>query len=624
MSAGERRLLHGEIAAILEELHAGHTAEKVVQLARHYLEAGKSGKALHYLLQAGDEARRLYAFEDASRHYEQALDILKRKGDYEGASRILMKMGLTYYGAVDFNRSQRAYRDAFMLLRQADLSLQMNLPAPPHPLRITMPSIITLDPIMITDTKSEIVASQLFGRLLNRTPDLNVMPDIAESWEILEDGRTFLFHLRDNVVWSDGQPLTAEDFVFAMHLQLEPGIATAYPEYWDEVQGAAAYRHGEGQASDLGIEALDPFTLKVRLVHPSGPFLQLLVYLVPLPRHAIEIHGQDWTEPGKLVTSGPFLLDSWKKERSLVLKRNPAYYGQFSGNVDQVELLMYSKPEEYLEAYQADELDILPLSQMGPANMSRAIYEHAADYVTFPDFTTERLTFNTVRPPFDDVRVRRALVLAIDRQKLTEIAEKGLNSPATGGLIPEGLPGHLADTALPYDPERAQQLLAEAGYPNGRDLPRVTGFISKFNEHLPEFLNKYWKDNLELQVVWKILDWDTFVEYDKGNQQYHMYLGAWSADHPDPDTFLRVLMQVARSYWPNETYYEIAETARHTMDHNKRMHLYQQAEEILLEEAPIMPLFYLREHLLIKPWIKNYRFRTMGQAYWKDIIIEPH
>jgi MarR-like DNA-binding transcriptional regulator SgrR of sgrS sRNA len=216
LSRGEQRLLHGQIAALLEELYAGRTDELAVQLARHYVEAGEGERAVDYLLQAGDQARDLYAHQEALDHYQRALKILKERKEHERAARTLMKLGLTYHTAFDFRRARQAYEEGFTLWQQAgEVEPAVSPPPAPHALRMYVLEPITLDPTLADDTGSGNVIGQLFSGLVELTPDMNVVPGVARSWEVSDGGRRYLFHLRDDVRWSDGTPVTAGDFEYA-------------------------------------------------------------------------------------------------------------------------------------------------------------------------------------------------------------------------------------------------------------------------------------------------------------------------------------------------------------------------------------------------------------------------
>jgi DNA-binding SARP family transcriptional activator/tetratricopeptide (TPR) repeat protein len=340
----ERAHLHETVGTVLETLYgegAGEIAAVAPQLAWHFQEAGIAGKAVDYLCQAGDQARRLYAHQEAIDYYQRALAFLKEQGEYERAARTLMKMGLTYHNAFDFRQARQAYEESFALWQRAGELEPAVLPPTPHALRQACPEPLALDPTVAYDMFSVPLISQLFSGLAELSPELNIVPGVARSWEVGAGGRQYVFHLRDDVRWSDGTPVTAEDFAFAWRRLLDPATRAAKAQLLYDIKGARAFHQGQTSAPDcLGIQVLDPLTLVVELEQPAAYFLHLLAChtACPVPRHVAAKHGLAWTEVGKIVGNGPFRLETWKRGESMVLVRNPAYYGRFRGNVQRVEL----------------------------------------------------------------------------------------------------------------------------------------------------------------------------------------------------------------------------------------------------------------------------------------------
>jgi oligopeptide transport system substrate-binding protein len=233
--------------------------------------------------------------------------------------------------------------------------------------------------------------------------------------------------------------------------------------------------------------------------------------------------------------------------------------------------------------------------------------------------------FDVSQPPFDDVRVRRAFVLATDKETLADVVLRGRDSPATGGFIPPGMPGHSAEIGLPYDPDRARQFLAEAGYPGGRGFPVIDLLTRRVHQSQSEYLQAQWRENLKVEV--KII-WET-MEYGRLRERLHreplsMYLHGWIADYPDPDNFLRISTSQHWARWQNEAYERLVEKARRAMDQEERIELYRQADRVLVEEAAIMPLYHSWQHLLVKPWVRMYPTSALKSWFWKDVIIELH
>jgi oligopeptide transport system substrate-binding protein len=342
-----------------------------------------------------------------------------------------------------------------------------------------------------------------------QTPEAGIVPRVARSWEVLDGGRRYVFRLRDDARWSDGTPVTAADFEYAWKRTLDP--ATGSPPFilLHDIKGARRYHRGDGEAREVGVQAKDDVMLVVELERPTGYFLHLLAHRAtfPVPRHAVEAHGQAWATADHIVTNGPFRLEQWVPRETVVLARDPGYGGRVSGNVQRVELSLVG-PEDWctaLRTYEAGGLDIYPLwhPPFGAADTAR--HRHAEECISLPYLTTVYVVFDTRRLPFDDVRVRRAFVLASDRGMLADVVLHGYRVPATGGFVPPGMSGHSAGIALPYDPERARQLLAEAGYSTGRDFPNVSFLVppSIAGDAPTEYLEGQWRENLGVDVTVK-------------------------------------------------------------------------------------------------------------------------
>jgi len=368
---------------------------------------------------------------------------------------------------------------------------------------------------------------------------------------------------------------------------------------------------------------LDEVTLLVELEEPTAyfPYLLALRATFPVPRHVVEAHGEAWTEMGKIVTNGPFRLETWQPGGTGVLSRNPTYHGRFRGNLQQVELFLREDPSVILEVYEADGLDIIwSLWNLPISEWNRTLQQHAEEYVSLPEMSTHYVKFNVNWPPFDDPRVRRAFVLATDRETLADVVTRGYVFPATGGFVPPGLPGHSAGIGLSYDPEKARQLLADAGYPDGLGFPVVHALAPQGREPWCEYLSAQWQENLGVDIPWETAEWTTF--FDRlGRASPPIAIDGWVADYPDPDNFLRVWLQQQQIDWRNETYARLVEKARRVMDQGERMELYGQADRILVKEAVIMPLVYRRWHMMVKPWVNKIPTWVIK---WKDVIIEPH
>lgn len=601
----QRRRLHRQAAVAIITLHP----DNFEALAYHYERAGNVEKATDYLLQAGDRARTLYASQEAIDYYERALVFLREQEEHEQAARTLMKLGLVYTAAFESDKAQEAYEEAFTLwepLREAVDLPELRVPAAVLSLAVTEP--LTLDPGIMGDDISTFIAAQLFEGLVEIDRDYSVLPAVAVRWEVADGGTRYLFHLREGLRWSDGTPLTAGDFEYAWkrNLSFMPRSPVAHLLY--VIDNARAF--GEREIDDpdkIGVSALDDVTLEVHLEEPTAYLLHLLAHPVayPLPRWAVESHGEGWTNPENLVSNGAYQLTEWQRGERLVLRRNPFYQGPFPGNAGRVECTVFTDFGAVLEAYAADALDSISMITSDPGTVERARAAHGRELVFTPHPSTYYLIFRADRTPFNDVRVRRAFVHAVDREALDRDAWQGQYLLATGGFVPPGVPGHSPGIGLAYDPELARDLLAQAGYAQGQDFPKV----SLVHSGAPEvpFLRKAWHNTLGLNLEAQNLEWGPFMER-LYRDPAHLTLMGWLADYPDPDALLRILFHstegVNTPRWHNARFDALVEEAARVTDQTRRMELYQEADRILVaEETVIMPLGYGQGRILVKPWV---------------------
>lgn len=235
---------------------------------------------------------------------------------------------------------------------------------------------------------------------------------------------------------------------------------------------------------------------------------------------------------------------------------------------------------------------------------------------------TSYLGFHTGKHPFDDPRVRQAFALAIDKTRLANITLRGFEFPAMGGFVPPGLLGHCKEFTIPFDPEKAQKLLKEAGYPSGVGFPSVEFLLPPDYPRDPS-LTSQWQENLGIEIEGEKIPWGQFTTRI-AEEPTHLFGLAWAADYPDPDNFMSATRMLEQTRWNNETYEDLIEEARRASDQEERIKMYHEAERILADEIPIVPLTYLRWHILVKPWVKNLRLSGTDWLWFKDIILEPH
>jgi oligopeptide transport system substrate-binding protein len=462
---------------------------------------------------------------------------------------------------------------------------------------------------------------------LELTVDEELVPDVALSWEVLDGGTRYVFHLRKDVFWNDGTQVTAGDFESSWRRALDPGNQDSLARLLYDIKGAQAYHSGEIEEPDsIGVKAVDEQILAVHLESPSSYFLQLMALSVtkPVPRIAVNRYGSEWTKPDNIVTNGPFQIRTWLPDEQLVFERYAGYHGRFKGNVSRVEVSI-APADTFLKRYERDLVDMVnpyfPLVEEG----HRAVQLHPDEYRSEPGAGSLYVTFNVSKPPFDDARVRQALALAMDRETVVSRASKGTAFPATGGFVPPGIPGHVPGIATPCNPDLAREKLAEAGYPGGEGFPVINLVVSGGHNigNMFGVFCDYWGKILGVQINPEVVDFYTILDLQINNPP-PMWVIAWGTDYPDPDNYLRASIWPSSSNWRHQAYEALVDDARRTADQGQRMAMYRQAERIVVEEAPIVPVSYSRFHVLMKPWLRSRPLSVINGVIIKDVIIDPH
>jgi ABC-type oligopeptide transport system substrate-binding subunit len=625
ISAVRRKRLHLQAATALEQVFPNRLEELAPRIGHHLVEAGEESRAVDYLILAGDSARRVYAYKEAIEAYEQALDFMKTIGEYDRAARTYMKLGLIYHTTFNFQLSRQAYQEGFAQWQMSGSNLGEADPTDLEVLHTHWPAIYTLDPCYSSDTYSTGIIDQLFRGLVDLNPDMTIVPDAARSWDLLDDGRKYVFHLNDDMFWSDGNPVTAFDFEFAWKRVLDPATGSETASHLFDVKNAKGYQRGEIPSDEsIGVHALDDHTLIVDLEGPTGSFLYHLslptAYAVP--RHVVSQYGSEWVKTKNIVVNGAFAIEEWLNGEIMVLTRNPRYNGRFSGNVHRVELTEQTDQSNVLEKYENNELDVLDLGAIEPVAAQRAIHLNANEYLSIPGPTTSFLGFNTNRSPFNDKRVRLAFAHAIDREILADVVLRDRGSPATGGFVPPGIPGYSSEIGLLYKPKRAQELLAEAGYPNGTGFPEVELVFpaSPGITQRAELLKSQLEENLLVQVTWEAIDLSGYLD-GLGDENPHVYSIAWKASYPDPEDFLSLVFSKFFSLHEDEMLESLVTRAKHTASEDERMRLYREADKQLIEDAVIVPLSYGNHNLLLKPWLKKFPLSPLKLCFWKHAVV---
>jgi oligopeptide transport system substrate-binding protein len=477
----------------------------------------------------------------------------------------------------------------------------------------------SLDWDVTTDSTSFDVVSNLMVGLTQYNEKLACAPACAESWQITDGGKHYLFHLRSNVFWTDGKPVVASDFEYAWKRLLNPKTGAQYSFFLYDIVNAFEYATGKVKDDSLvGVKALDDRTLDVHLKKPAAYFIYLTAFCPTLPerRDVVEKWGDRWTEPGHIVTNGPYMLHKWSHEYKIELVANPKY---FEGKPRLKRILMFMVPEQStaFALYENNELDYVDNRSFSTPDVTR--FKHSPEYKTMPLLRANYVGFNVTKKPFDNVLVRRAIAMSLDRTDFPKILRRG-EVPAFSWI-----PGPL----LGYDPKQARKLLAQAGYPDGKGFPRVELLYPNREDTrtVVEAIQDQLKRNLGIHIRLVNQEWKVYLS-TLHRDSPPIYKASWGADYPDPETFMNVFTSSNGNNTTrfSDPHYDSLVTAASSEQNEKRRgSLYQQADEYLCkDQVPIVPTYLSTQNLMVKPWVNGLVFNPLDIQFFKNVWIDSH
>ena len=454
----------------------------------------------------------------------------------------------------------------------------------------------TLDTALMSDQPGGRVANALFEGLLTRNPrTLAPEPGVAYRWDISPDGTLMVFHLRP-CRWSNGDPVRAGDFVFQWERILHPGSGARYVDLFFFIAGAEAYHRGE--AADfgrVGIKASDDSTLAVTLTHPTPFFLDLCAFYpyFPVNPRVVQAHGDNWVRPENIVSNGPFVLGDWQLRRRIRLRKNPGYWDAANVDLALVDAIFSEHASTSFNLYATGETHWIDSAGI-PPSIRDAVLKRP-DLHTGPYLNTYFYRINVTRPPFGDKRVRQALNLTIDKRAIVEHITRSGQIPARH-LVPPGIPGYTSPAGPDYNPEKARALLAEAGYPGGRGFRSFEIFFNTSEEHRPiaEVIQQQWKRELGIDCQLLNQEWKVFLNTTRA-LEYDVSRASWIGDYLDPSTFLDLWVPDNpnnRTGWSHPEYTRLVRAAAAETDPSARLAILARAEAFLLDEAPILPIYF--------------------------------
>jgi oligopeptide transport system substrate-binding protein len=496
----------------------------------------------------------------------------------------------------------------------------------------------TLDPGTNNSLDGGIYILHAFEGLTKVGKDGKTTAGMAKSWDISSDGTKYTFHLRDGITWSDGKPVTAGDFEYAWKRALDPAVASeyAYQLYYlkngEEYNMSAdpTYKGTKATAADVGVKATDDKTLEVTLKAPASYFLDLTNFptYMPIRKDIVEKYKDKWTQsPDSYISNGPFKMSKWEHNSQIVFVKNDKYWDKDNITLKEIDWTLMSEQDAALNAFQSGEIDA-SYDLVPPEELKNL--QSQGKLKILDKLGTYYLDLNIKKAPLDNIKVRKALNLAIDRQQIVDVVTKAGEKPAVG-FVPFGVPGATAgkdfrseisnNTFFPAsaDVTQAKKLLSEAGYPDGKGFPELEILYNNTGNHkqIMEAVQEQWRKNLGISVKISGMEWKV-LQSTRHEKNYTVSRDGWIGDYNDPMTFMDMWTSNSgnnNTNFANAQYDSLIRQAQSTMDQKVRMDAMHKAEKILLEEQPIVPIYFYTTRLLIDPKWKNVQANPLGFIY---------
>lgn len=492
-----------------------------------------------------------------------------------------------------------------------------------------------LDPHLATGVPEHNIIAALLEGLVGEDPKtLAPEPGAAQSWDVSDDLLTYTFYLNPQAKWSNGDPVTASDFVYSWKRLLMPDLAAEYAYQLFVVKNAREFNQGTIENFDqVGAKALDPLTFEVQLEAPTPYFLSLLNHYSTFPVHrptieqfgAIDDPGSLWTRAGNFVGNGPFILTEWALNRLIRVERNPHYWDKDTVTLNEIRFYPIDNAVTEERMFRSRTLHI---TSTVPEEKIQKYRQQNPDLINISAYLgTYFYRFNVNKPPLDDARVRKALAMSIDRVKIVEAVTKGGQIPAYN-LTPANTLGYTSDAKIVFDIAKAKQLLAEAGFPDGVGFPEINILYNTSEGHrkIAVALQQMWKQALGIDLKLYNQDWKSFL-FTVTNMDYEIARGSWIGDYVDPNTFLDMFVSGGgnnQTGFANADYDQAIRSAAKTTNVAQRYAYFQAAEKILTDQVPVMPIYTYTRLYLKAPELKGWHNNILDHHPYKYVYLEAN
>lgn len=492
-----------------------------------------------------------------------------------------------------------------------------------------------LDPDIVTGVQEfHIIMSLLEGLVIEDPVDLHPIPGVAERWDISPDRKVYTFHLRTNAVWSNGDPVTARDFLESYKRILTPSLASEYAYMHFVVKNAEAYNEGKiTDFSQVGYKVLDDHTLRITLDNPTPYFLSLLIHMSWFPVHMPTVRkygdpyqrGNKWTRPGHFVGNGPFVLTKWRVNDVIEVRKSPTYWDRDRVRLNAIRFYPIESDDTEERAFRAGQLHITETVPLSKIDYYKQYYPDLLKIS--PYLGTYFYRVNVTKPPLNDKRVRQALAMVINREAIVTDILKGGQLPAYN-FTPPNTAGYTCRTLLHEDIPAAKRLLAEAGYPDGKGLPPIEILYNTSEAHrtIAEAIQQMWRTKLGVDARLVNEEWKVYLVAQQ-TLNYQVSRSAWIGDYVDPNSFLDMWLTDGgnnETGCSNPEYDRLIAQAAATINPQQRLEVFQKAEAILIDEMPVIPIYFYTRVCLQRPEVKGWYPTILDDHPYKFVYLETN